>query len=75
METVYVKPRAGGRIRMPDRNFRPMPPEGALVPENEFYVRLLITGDLIKTDPPSKPIAPADAPQPTATPAVAKPTA
>ena len=28
MTTVYVKPRPGGRVRMPDRRFRVMPEEG-----------------------------------------------
>jgi hypothetical protein len=65
METVYVKPRAGGRIRMPDRNFRPMPAEGATVQRSDFYERLILTGDLIVTTPPPK----ASAATPTAAPA------
>jgi hypothetical protein len=49
---VYVKPREGGRVRMPDRNFQPMKPEGSWVPRIDYYERLIIAGDLIITDPP-----------------------
>lgn len=52
MSTVYVKPSPGGRVRMPDRDFRPMPEEGAHVPRNDYYERLIIGGDLEITDPP-----------------------
>jgi hypothetical protein len=78
-QTMYVKPREGGRVRMPDRNFRPMPAEGYLVPCIDYYNRLVLTGDLVKTDPPapaaSAPAAPTQQPQPSATSAAAaKPT-
>jgi hypothetical protein len=38
---------------MPDRDFRPMPEEGAYVPRNDYYERLIIGGDLVITDPPA----------------------
>ncbi|WP_315705055.1 MULTISPECIES: DUF2635 domain-containing protein [unclassified Bradyrhizobium] len=54
MNTVYVKPRPGGRVRMPDRNCKPMDPKGDWVPRIDYYERLIITGDLIITDPPPR---------------------
>lgn len=53
MTTIYVKPSPGGRVRMPERNFRPMDAAGALVPRNDFYERLLIGGDVVECDPPN----------------------
>jgi len=61
MQTVYVKPRAGGRVRMPDRNFMPMPQTGAWVRRIDYYERLLICGDIVISDPPAETPA-ADAP-------------
>ncbi|WP_315768221.1 DUF2635 domain-containing protein [Bradyrhizobium sp. SZCCHNR2012] len=52
MKTVYVKPRPGGRVRMPDRAFRVMGPQGDWVPRIDYYERLIITGDLLISDPP-----------------------
>lgn len=52
MKPVYVKPRSGGRVRMPERQFRVMPPEGSFVPRHDYYERLIVTGDLIVSDPP-----------------------
>lgn len=52
MSMVYVKPSPGGRVRMPDRQFQPMKPEGSWVPRNSYYERLIVTGDLVETDPP-----------------------
>lgn len=53
MSTVYVKPRPGGRVRMPDRQYRVMSNEGDWVPRIDFYERLIIGGDLIVSDPPT----------------------
>jgi hypothetical protein len=55
MPTIYVKPSPGGRVRMPERNFMPMPEAGAWVPRVDFYERLLIGGDVIECDPPVEP--------------------
>jgi hypothetical protein len=63
MQTVYVKPRAGGRVRMPDRKFRVMPAEGTIVQRIDYYERLIIAGDLIITDPPA-PAAPPKSAEP-----------
>lgn len=54
METVYVKPAEGARVRQPNRNSRVMPDEGDHVPRNDFYQKLIISGDLIECDPPTK---------------------
>jgi hypothetical protein len=62
MPIVYVKPREGGRIRMPDRNFTVMPATGMLVERDMFYERLIISGDLAVCEPPAKAPAPAQAP-------------
>ncbi|MGY3588080.1 hypothetical protein [Bradyrhizobium sp. USDA 4350] len=60
MSSVYVKPSAGGRIRMPERNSQPMPVEGAWVVRRvDYYERLILSGDLIVCDPPQQPEAPA----------------
>jgi len=62
-EYVFVKPAAGGRVRMPDRSSTVMPEEGHLVPRIDFYERLILAGDLVVSDPPAeakeeKPAAP-----------------
>ncbi|NEV79281.1 DUF2635 domain-containing protein [Rhodopseudomonas sp. BR0C11] len=58
-ESIYVKPREGGRVRMPERNYNVMPAEGATVPRVDYYERLLIGGDISIADPPpAKPATP-----------------
>lgn len=51
MASIYVKPAPGGRIRMPDRNNNVMPETGAWVPNDSFYQRLLIGGDVVAVKP------------------------
>lgn len=63
MPMIYVKPREGGRVRMPERNSIPMPDTGAWVPRIDYYERLLIGGDIVACDAPT-PIAPATAAAP-----------
>lgn len=65
MPMVYVKPRAGGRVRMPERNFLPMGEAGAYVPRVDYYERLIVGGDLVICDPPpkAKPTKPAEPPK------------
>jgi hypothetical protein len=58
MNTVFVKPSEGARIRQPDRNGRVMPDAGAMVPRDVYYERLILTGDVVVTDPPAPPRAP-----------------
>lgn len=53
-EFVYVKPN-GGRVRMPDRGSKIMPPEGAMVPRIDYYERLIIGGDVAIGKPPPEP--------------------
>lgn len=50
---IYVKPAPGGRVRMPERGSRPMPSEGAWVPRNDYYERLLTAGDVAACEPPA----------------------
>jgi hypothetical protein len=64
MDTVFVKPAEGGRIRQPDRNSQVMPAAGALVPRDGYYERLIASGDLIETTPPAPPKAPKAPPPP-----------
>jgi hypothetical protein len=52
MQTVYVRPSDGGRVRQPERASRVMPAEGALVPRNSYYERLIIGKDVVICDPP-----------------------
>ena len=76
MPMIYVRPREGGRVRMPERGFRPMSPKGEWVPEIDFYNRLLLTGDLVRADQPSPLVeeAPPASPPDDATSAAVKPT-
>lgn len=64
MEMIYVKPAAGGRVRQPERKFRVMPSEGAFVPRDAHYERLLATGDVTKCKAPAPKSTPATAAAP-----------
>lgn len=55
LQTVYVKPKEGGRVRQPERGSRVMPAEGALVQRNGYYTRLILAGDVVVTEPPKAP--------------------
>lgn len=66
MPSIFVKPREGGRVRMPERNFRPMDPKGEWVPRHDYYERLLIGGDIVICDPPQEAVS---SPEPTPAPA------
>jgi hypothetical protein len=69
MDTVYVKPSKGARIRQPERGGQVMSDSGALVPRDVYYERLIIGGDVIESDPPkasSENPKPAPAPDKTA---------
>jgi hypothetical protein len=57
MQNIFVKPRVGGRIRMPERMSAVMPEAGAWVPRIDYYERLLICGDLTICEPPAPPTA------------------
>jgi hypothetical protein len=50
----YVKPAEGARIIQPNRNYRAMPVEGDYIDTNDvFYVRLLLSKDIVECDPPA----------------------
>jgi hypothetical protein len=52
--TITVKPADGARVRQPDRGNLPIPPEGAIVADNSYYRRAILTGDLVEI-PEAKP--------------------
>lgn len=54
MTTLFVKPREGGRVRQPERRGQVMPDDGAFVPRDAYYERLLIAGDVIEATPPAR---------------------
>lgn len=66
LQTVYVKPKEGGRVRQPERGSRVMPTEGALVPRNGYYTRLIMAGDVVISPEPEKPKAAPAQPAPEA---------
>lgn len=57
MTMIYVVPAPGGRVRQPERNGRIMPEEGAFVPDDDFYQRLVAAGDVTLGAPPKKAAA------------------
>lgn len=59
MAPIYVKPAPGGRVRMPERNSKPMPDDGIFVQRNSYYERLIETGDVVIAEPPTAPAKPA----------------
>lgn len=65
MEMIFVKPASGGRVRQPERLFRVMPDEGAWVPRDAHYERLLLTGDVIDAVAPNEDAPAAETPAPT----------
>jgi hypothetical protein len=54
MQTVYVKPIDGGRVRQPERSSRVMAAAGDTVPRNSYYTRLILAGDLVECQAPVK---------------------
>ena len=48
MQTIYVKPADGGRVRQPERGSRVMPVVGDWVSRDMYYERLLIAGDVVE---------------------------
>jgi len=53
-ETIYIKPRSGMTIPMPDTG-DPIGPEGASVPNTSFYRRFILRGEAEKSRPPKLP--------------------
>lgn len=48
--TIKVKPADGAFVAQPDRAGLPVPPEGAIVADNSYYRRAVLTGDLVEID-------------------------
>jgi hypothetical protein len=61
MTSIYVKPSPGGRVRMPERNFMPMPEAGAWASRVDYHEPLLIGRDVVICDPPEEATAAAPA--------------
>ena len=55
MKSLKIKPAPGGRIRMPERNYKVMPDEGAEVPRSMYYIRCLMRGDVVEIGDQTKP--------------------
>lgn len=48
---VHVKPAPDRKVRMPDRGFALMPPEGQEVQRNVSWSRRIAVGDVIESNP------------------------
>lgn len=58
--TISVIPAAGTCVRQPERLGEPVPASGCEVPDNSYYRRFILTGDLVEGKPPApSPIKPA----------------
>lgn len=53
---VHVKPGEGRQVRMPDRGFALLPPEGLEVTRNTYWSRRIAVGDVVVT-PAAAPAA------------------
>jgi hypothetical protein len=66
--TISVFPAEGACVRQPERLGEPVPASGCEVPDNSYYRRFVLTGDLIEgtptapVPPPAAPIAVEDDP-------------
>ena len=66
MNHLYIKPATPGLIvRHPERAFAIIPASGDFVPDNGYWRRRLMAGEVVETDPPA-PDAPAPASSPVA---------
>jgi hypothetical protein len=53
---MRVKPRAGLRVPYPQNPIQALPAEGGNVPEDNYWMRRLRDGDVVRIDdPPKKP--------------------
>lgn len=46
---VHVKPGEGRQVRMPDRGFALLPPEGLEVTRSTYWARRIAVGDVVVT--------------------------
>lgn len=53
---VHVIPGPGRKVRMPDRGFALMPPEGVEVSKNVYWSRRIAVGDVIESPPSTSPV-------------------
>lgn len=60
--TISVFPAADACVRQPERLGEPVPAAGCDVPDNSYYRRFLLTGDLIEGRPATADPAPDAAP-------------
>jgi hypothetical protein len=65
---MFVKPAEGIRVRDPVSRFH-IPATGVEVPENQFWTRRLLDGDVVRADPPALAQAVAPTPEPAEAPA------
>ncbi|GAA4258943.1 DUF2635 domain-containing protein [Azospirillum formosense] len=49
---MYVKPKPGALVRDPETR-EPLPAEGAEVPENQYWMRRLADGDVVRAGRPT----------------------
>ncbi len=59
MTRLYVKPAvADSVVRVPERDGEPLPPEGAFVPKNQYWLTRRRHGDVVECKPPKveKPV-------------------
>lgn len=54
MNTVFVKPADGMKVRFPDNPAKLLPAEGDDVPRNAFWIRRLADGSVVEATPPQK---------------------
>ena len=54
METLFVKPVAGAKVRNPDRQYQFLPAEGEAVPRSAYWLRRLADGSVEQATPPKR---------------------
>lgn len=51
-DAVTVKPAPGLLVRNPQRNYQPLPPEGAPVELDQYFIHRLRDGDVVRVPDP-----------------------
>ncbi len=58
MQTMFVKPAPGLKVRLPENPRAFLPEDGAEVARDAFWLRRLRDGDVVEATPPAaKPVA------------------
>lgn len=52
---MFVVPAKGLQVRRPEPPYKPLPPEGAEVPDTTYWNRRLKSGDVTLGAPPKQP--------------------